>query len=241
MDAIHYNNLRQFTYSNDKICTRPIRGIVVSFFGLGFRDMYRDELEIGRYFAKMGMIYLIPYNNPWAWMNKQAVAYTDAIIRCLMEHEALDCTTPIVSSGRSMGGQSALVYTVYASHTPVACVANCPVCDLPFHYTERDDVPRTLCSAFGGEPGPFGEVLKTASPLHLVEKMPDIDYYIFHCEQDMDVSQKRHSDAFVAKMKPAHRIVYHSVPKRGHCDLTEEMQRLYNAYIIKAIDDHCAK
>ena len=54
---------------------------------------------------------------------------------------------PVVSTGGSMGGQSALVYCAYSKRTPVACVANCPVCDTVFHFTERPDLPRTLYSA----------------------------------------------------------------------------------------------
>ena len=136
-----------------------------------------------------------------------------------------------------MGGQSALVYMAYASRTPVACAANCPVCDLPFHFTERPDLPRTLYSAFGTYEGTWQQALESASPTHLADagRMPDADYYIFHCEADTAVNKQKHSDIFVEKMKQTHTVTYCAVPERGHCDLTPEMWQEYNRVIVASI------
>ncbi len=228
--------LRSFAYCNDRICKRPIKGLVVSFFGLGGADMYAEETGDGIRFAEEGILYVVPYQNPWAWQNRQNVAYTDEIIDVLLEKYALPSDLPIVSVGGSMGGLSALVYMVYAARTPVACVANCPVCDLPYHYTERDDLPRTLYSAFFNYDCSMQEALKSASPLDLVDRMPtESKYYIFHCEEDMAVNKQKHSDRFVEQMKKSHAIEYYAVPGRGHCDLTEDMWKLYNRRIIESI------
>ena len=232
---ITYDNLRSFAYSNDKICTGPIRGIAVSFFGLGGASMFSEDTNEGKLFAEHNILYIIPYANPWAWMNRQTAAYTDEIIDVLIRHYHLPDDIPIVSTGGSMGGQSALVYMVYASRTPAACVANCPVCDLPFHFTERPDLPRTLYSAFGTYERTLNEALESASPYHLTPKMPDAAYYIFHCEADGAVNKQKHSDRFVEKMKADHRITYYAVPDRGHCDLTPEMRQKYNEAIISSI------
>ena len=160
---ITYGNLHDFTYSNDKSCKTTIKGIVISFSGLGDADMYFEDTDEGKFYAEKGILYVIPYNNPWAWMNKQTVNYTDEIIDVLVAKYHLRDDIPIVLTGGSMGGQSALVYANYIKRTPVACVANCPVCDLVFHYTERPDLPRTLYSAFYHENGSVEEVLKKAS------------------------------------------------------------------------------
>ena len=37
-------------------------------------------------------------------------------------------------------------------------------------------------------------------------------------------------------MRPGHRVVYHSVPGRGHCDLPDDMQKLYLQYAADAIE-----
>lgn len=230
---INIDNLRRFAYVNDNACTRPIKGIVISFFGLGGSSMYNTDNEQGVYFGDRGILYVVPYTNPWAWMNRQAIEYTDEIIDLLVKEYDLAEDIPVVSTGGSMGGLAALVYTKYAKRTPVACVANCPVCDLPYHFTERDDLPRTLYSAFWHEEGDMEEVLKAYSPLHLVPQMPNVDYYIFHCEEDKAVNKGMHSDRFVSAMaENGARVIYHTVPKLGHCSLTVEMKNLYLEYAV---------
>ena len=233
---IDIDNLRNFAYCNNQICKKPIKGLAVSFFGLGETSMYSEDTEAGIRFAEEGILYVVPYQNPWAWQNRQNVAYTDEIIDVLFENYNLPKDLPIVSVGGSMGGLSALVYMAYAKRTPVACVANCPVCDLPYHYTERPDLPRTLYSAFFGYDCSLSEALRSASPIHLVDKMPqDSKYYIFHCEEDKAVNKQKHSDIFVEKMKEKHNIHYYSIPERGHCDLTDEMRNIYNSHIINSV------
>ena len=228
---ITYENLRLFAYSNDLAVTGTPRGIVLNFFGLGDQSRFGDDTPDGKAFADDGLIYVIPYTNPWAWMNRQAVDYTDEIVSVLKERYG--SALPVVSTGGSMGGLSALIYTKYSSHSPIACVANCPVCDLPYHYTERTDLPRTLYSAFGTEEGELTDVLKRYSPLHLAESMPHVRYRIFHCECDNDVNLHRHSEKFVHAMESAgHDITFETVPNRGHCDLTDEAREHYNRHII---------
>ncbi len=236
---ITFETIRNFCYVNDTVCTKPIRGIVLNFFGLGGVSMFEEDTPEGKRFGEKGILYVTPYNNPWAWMNSQAVAYTDEIIDVLMARFGLSGDTPIVSSGGSMGGLSALVYTQKAKYTPILCVANCPVCDLPYHYTERPDLPRTLYSAFYHEEGTLENAMKTASPYHLAEKMPHISYVVFHCTEDQAVNKEKHSDRFVEKMiQTSHTVEYRSVDGRGHCDLTSEEWDCYYAKIEDAILKH---
>lgn len=237
-NVINFDNLRSFAYCNSHLCTTPIRGIVLSFFGLNGASMFDEDSPEACRYAEKGILYVVPYQNPWAWMNKQTVAYTDELIDVLFEKYQLPKNLPIISTGQSMGGLSALVYSVYAKRTPAACVANCPVCDLPYHYTERPDLPRTLYSAFGSYSGTLEEALRSASPLHLVDQMPqDMHYYVFHCEEDMAVNKQKHSDRFVEHMRSNHVIDYFAVPNRGHCDLTEEMRAKYNDCILRSIEE----
>ncbi len=234
---IHSSNLRNFAYVNDNICKKTIKGIAISFMGLGGMTMYdKDSLE-GEFYAEKGILYVEPYQNPWSWMNQQAVKYTDEIIDVLIEKHNLGENIPIVSTGLSMGGQSALVYTVKAKHTPVACVANCPVCDVTYHFTERKDLPRTLYSALFYEAGTLEDALKSISPLHLVDKMPKVKYHIFHCDEDMEVNMDAHSKKLVKEFdKRQYDFTFDIVEGRGHCDLTLEMKRKFAEYVINAIE-----
>lgn len=237
---MNYDNLKKFAYVNDSICKQPVKGIVISFFGLGGMAMYDHDFTEGEFYAEQGILYVVPYNNPWAWMNDQAVAYTDEIIDVLIKQYDLAETIPIVSTGGSMGGQSALVYTAKAKRTPVACVANCPVCDVVYHFTERNDLPRTLYSSLFHVSGTMEDGLKSISPLHLIDQMPRVKYHIFHCENDMDVNIEAHSKKFVSELeKRQYDVTFDVVKGRGHCDLTLKMQRKFAEYVSNAILGVC--
>ena len=237
---ITYETLSYFAATNADTVTTPVRGIVLTFHGLGFSQMFSEHDDYAVTLAERGILRVIPYYNPWCWMNRQTVEFVDEIIDVLAEHFGLPDDLPIISTGGSMGGLCSLAYAAYAKRTPAAVVSNCPVCDLPFHYTERPDLPRTLYSAFGTYDGTMDEALRSASPLHLAQdgKMPDILYYIFHCTEDKAVNKEQHSDRFVAAMEACGRnVTYTAVPDRGHCDLSPEARVRYDALPIAVILD----
>ena len=218
---ITYETIRNFAYVNDNVCKKPIRGVVVNFCGLNNKDMFDEDTNEGVYYGEEGVLYVHPYNNPWSWMNAQAVAYTDEIIDVIFEKYALPESTPVISMGNSMGGLASLVYTRYAKRTPIACISNCPVCDLVYHFTERPDLPRTIYSAFWNEEGELNDILKKYSPVHLAPEMPEAKYYIFHCDKDKSVNLGFHSQKFVAAMNECGKgVELEIIPDRGHCKLT---------------------
>ena len=222
---ITYETVRRFAYVNDSVCRMPIRGIVINFCGLNNKDIFDEDTNDGVYYGNEGVLFVSPYNNPWSWMNSQAVDYTDEIIDVLFEKFGLPDNTPIVSMGQSMGGLASLVYSRYSKRTPVACIANCPVCDLVYHFTERPDLPRTIYSAFWHEEGELNDILKRYSPLHLAPEMPKIKYYIFHCDRDRSVNLELHSGKFVSAMREhGHDIEMEIIEGRGHCKLTYAAQ-----------------
>jgi len=225
ISPVTYENLRWFTFSNDRQITGAIRGIVINFSGMGCDARFDGTLPDGDWFAAQNIAYLIPYGDPWAWMNRRQIAFADELIGVLLAQYGLPEDLPIVSTGPSMGGHGALTYMVYARRTPVACVANCPVCDMPFHYTERPDLPPSYYCAYAEEEGTMEEVLPRFSPLHLAEaeKLPKVPYTIFHCTADKAVRKDMHSDRLVDVMrKKGYDVTYRIVPDRGHCDLPPE-------------------
>ena len=233
---INSGNLRNFAYVNDGVCKKPVKGILINFFGLGHAPMYDWDILEGEFYGSQGILYVVPYTNPWAWCNRQTVEYVDEIIDVVIKKFGLE-NAPIVSSGESMGGLSAIVYCAYAKRTPVACVANCPVCDAAYHFTERNDLPRTMYSAIGNYEGTLEDALKSISPVHIIEKLPDIPYHIFHCGGDNAVKIAYHSDIFVEKMRKLGRTVtYDTIPERGHCDIGYELKKLYAKYVADEIN-----
>ena len=213
------------------------RGIVVHFMGLcaqwqakegegpiGLERLGADAADAA------GAIFLVPYLDPWNWMNAVAVETTDRLVGLALGRAGLPPDAPVVSTGGSMGGLCALVWPRYTRRRVVAVAANCPVCDLPFHYTERPDLPRTMRAAFWAEPD-FDAALRAHSPLHLAPELPDVPYAVFHCAEDRAVGKASHSDKFVAAMRAlGRRVDYVEVPGRGHCDLDEASRGRYAAF-----------
>ncbi len=195
----------------------PVRGIILRFAGLGSTEMRSgadpSELE----WSDKGGLVVVPYHDPWAWMNGQTRAFVDELVDAVKRRHKLSEDIPVISTGGSMGGQGALVYTRYSRHGVVACFANCPVCDVPFHYTERPDLPRTFHHAYGSY-GDIDTKLREHSPLHLVGSMPKADYLIVHGMKDTAVAKAKHSDPFVAAMRAAGKNVeYIELPNMNHC------------------------
>ncbi len=233
---INYENLNYYAYSNDKDIQGKIVGVVIEFFGLGCQAMYHGGTDTGRFYAEKNVLYVVPYTNPWGWMNRDEVRLADEILDVLYEKYGLDESIPFVSTGGSMGGLACIVYTKYAKRTPVGCVANCPVCDLPSHYTERVDLPRTLYSAFYSYDCSLDEALKSCSPLHMIPTLPkETGYIIFHCEKDSAVNIGMHSDKFVSELSKTREVVYYTVPERDHCDLGAEMHAKYKECVLSFI------
>ena len=218
------SSLRSFAYLNDRVLSGKPRGLVFDFLGLGGMSMHGEDTPRGEKFGRAGVLYCVPYLDPWNWMNPMAVRETDEIRAAIEERFG---PLPTVSSGGSMGGLCCLVWARYAAVTPDAAAANCPVCDLPYHYTERPDLPRTLYAAYGqqGE-NTLEEALEKSSPLHLALRgeMPDIPYTVYHCTADTAVNKERHSDRFVEALRIRTPVDYVAVPDRGHCDLGDRWE-----------------
>ena len=230
-------NMHYFAYTNERVLNGKPKGIVIDFFGLGGMNMFHEDTNTGKFFGENGVLFIVPYTNPWGWMNKDEVRLSDEIIDTLKAKYGLDDSTPLVATGGSMGGLACIVYTKYAKHTPVGCVANCPVCDLPFHFTERVDLPRTLYSAFYSYDCTLDEALKSASPLHLAGELPlKTEYTIFHCEKDSAVNIDAHSEKFVKELSKTREVKYIRVPDKDHCDLGEENYQRFLSIALSYIE-----
>lgn len=209
--------LQEVSWISEDWVQRPIRGVVLSFHGLNhtaLRDRpTTEELE----WSRAGGLVVFPYYGPWSWMNRQARAFVDQLIDAIYEAYHLPQSVPLISTGGSMGGCSALLYTRYARRKVSACLALFPVCDVPYHFTERADLPRTFHDAFRGYPEPLEQLLTEHSPLAQIKSMPDIPYRVVHGDNDSAVNKGKHSDRFVSGMKELKRkIEYIEVPGMEH-------------------------
>ena len=93
--------LSYYAYINFDAVKEPVRGVVVEFIGLGGNGMYTEDTARGKRFGEMGFYYVLPYLNPWNWMNDQAVRTTDCILDGLVRlHGEI---LPVISTGGQHG------------------------------------------------------------------------------------------------------------------------------------------
>jgi hypothetical protein len=209
--------LNQVAWIGDQYVKGPIRGVVLSFHGLGSTGRKTEPTTAELGWAEAGGLVVFPYYGPWSWMNRQARAFVDELVDAVYAVYGLSDRTPLISTGGSMGGLSSLLYTRYARRPVAACLALYPACDLKFHFTERPDLPATIHHAFLGYTEDREAVLAEHSPLCQVARMPDIPYLIIQGDRDAAVSKARHSDPMVAAMRARKmNVEYVEVPGMGH-------------------------
>lgn len=233
-NKINAETVNYFAYCNGNLITSKPRGIVLDFHGLGGTEMFYAPSEIGQICVDKSILYVQPYDNPWSWMNDLAVRYTDEIVDAIIDKYDLPDNIPIVTMGGSMGGLSCLIYTLYAKRTPVACAASCPVTDLPYHYTERPDLPRTIYQAFMHYSGDIDKAIESASPYHQAANFPkNTTYLIVAGDADTAVNKTMHSDRFVQELKKnCKNVIYTEVAGMGHCALPDDEKEKYFKFIV---------
>ena len=229
-------NIELFGHTNRELFEGAPRGIVVNLHGLG-DDVFFDGFDnFDRRCAERNIIRVFPYYSPWSWMDKSGVALVDELVSVLRKTYG---DLPVVMMGCSMGGCAAIAYTFLGNAKPVACAANSPVCDLVYHYSERPDVPRSLYGAFGGE-GNLKEAVISRSPIHNIDKLPDIPYFVVHGNADTQVNFDAHTAKFVREIGDKRDITFRAVEGMQHCDMPQEIREEYYAFIFAQIDRACS-
>ena len=229
---VTWQTLPMFCRSNVGQIQCPVRGIAVEHHGLGCGQFEANQIEAHGWLAEKGIVFIHPHYSPWAWMNRHAVKLTDDLVSTVKAHYRLPDDVPIVSYGGSMGGQGCLIWPCYSRHRISAVVANCPVTDLVYHYSERPDLPRTMGCAFEYADDLMEEI-RRRSPFHQIGRMPDIPYTILHGTKDDEVSKRFHSDRFVAAMRQAGRTVaYEASEGMGHCKLSPHTQKVFDRALL---------
>ncbi len=216
MDGMKNQWIKETCWNNEQFLGGKVRAVMVKFHGLGggYRDRaYGDEIAL----AEKGVLVIAPYYGPWSWMNRQARSFVDRLLAEVYREFGFDDSIPLISSGDSMGGCSALLYCRYGARKPICCDALYPVCDAVVHFNERPDLPASFRHAFLGYPEPLDELLREHSPLHQIAHMPDIPYLLIHGDADLMVNKELHSDRMVEELRRLGRDVeYVEVPRMGH-------------------------
>ena len=230
---------KDIAWIGDAYVSHPIKGVILTFHGLGAPEVKTQPNQEEKIWAENGYLVIMPYYGPWSWMNRQARDMVNKIVDAVYEEYKLSDDIPLLTHGGSMGGFSAILYCRYAQHPIAACIANCPVTDIKFHFTERPDLPRTFRNAYWGYDNTFEESMTEHNPMDQVEQMPDIPYFIMHLTGDPAVNKKSHSDRFVKKMKEHGKNVrYLEIEGNGHCgpipaDIQKEKEQFILSFLKK--------
>lgn len=209
--------MKQVAWVGDEFVQGEIRGVALAFHGLGHMNEKTGPNSVELEWARAGWLVVFPYYGPWTWMNRAARDFIDELVEFIYSHYMLDSNIPLVSTGASMGGMSALLYARYAKRPVSACLALFPVCDFKYHFSERPDLPRSIYHSLRGYGDDMEALFAEHSPLIQAGNMPDIPYLIIHGDRDMAVNKQAHSDKLVAALKSRGlNVEYMEVPGMGH-------------------------
>ena len=233
-----YETIRSFAYVNDRVVKKPIKGVVVNFIGLGGDEMYGSDKDGDTFFCEHGILYVHPYNNPWNWMNKQAVEYTNEVLDIVHKKYSALAQLPMAITGLSMGGCDGMLYALRGKYKPSVAVLNCPACDLEYQFRKVDLFQRIFYSAFWHEEGTIEEIFRRQSPICLADQLPFIDYVFYHSETDEILDKHAHSDAMVAKLRQlGHKVTYHEFTGCAHANLPEGGEDQLRRHLLDAFTD----
>lgn len=220
--SITPESVELYAYTNHHLLEGTPKAILLIFHGLNLFQLREEPSDLEKLAAGRGVLTIYPYYGPWCWMNRDSLRFVEDVVDAAIARSNLPDDIPVITLGGSMGGFSSLNYALYGKRTPKACFADCPVTDLPYHATERPDVPRTVYLAYAGYDYSLTEALLYHSPMHHIAELPRIPYHVLHGAADIKVNPALHSERFVEAMKAAgHQITYTKVPEMQHCRLNE--------------------
>ena len=236
--------------SNIGVVKGPIKGIVIEHHGCGCSQCTREAGKAITNFTGFatgdGWVYIHPRTGP-NWANDATVKLTDDLVEAVIGHYGLPSDVPIISIGKSMGGMGTLAWPAFSRYRANirAIFANCPVTDLVAMY-RHVNIPKdrvlirrgwapyirgTIEGAYPREDGrEYEEVLKAHSPIHNLDRLLKVPYYINQGTIDKAVVKETHADVFVPALKASGRdVTYYVSEGADHCGFSREMSGKWNA------------
>lgn len=221
MKHITAENLYDYAFLNEDTLVRPLRGICVCFHGYTDATTYGSSPEIARTLGAAGVAWVFPYYSVWAWMSRTSQVYNEQVLDAVYERLGADESTPLILSGGSMGGLTALNYAVYGKRRAVGCALNCPVTDFNRVFEDMPDVRRAILSAHVDADAPIDEVMRHYSPVQLVNRFPRVPYYFLFGECDAYFTDI-HRPALTVRLDEAGvDYTLRIQPGMGHCTMEQ--------------------
>ena len=238
MKHINSENLSEFAFVNTECLVYPLRGVCVCFHGYTDGTVFESAPEIARVLGREGIVWVFPYFSVWGWMGRASTEFCEQVLDALWEKLGLNVDIPLVSTGGSMGGMTALMYCVKGKRKAVACAADCPVTDMWKYYLHDRYARRAILSAYIAEAGKLEDLAKENSPLYNAEKLPRIPYFLLFGENDTHITCG-HMPPMVESMKKLGLDVTVRIEKgMGHCamDSFPEAFDAYCGFILGSVE-----
>lgn len=231
------DNFDKIAHNNRSLIKGEIKGILLTFRGLGYSLNPSVDTCSYETCAENGILLIFPQYNPWCWMNKKTVKYVDAIVDAAIEMNLLDKNIPVGIFGGSMGGYGAFHYAAKAKHNIAAVCANCPCTNVEYQcYNGTVNIMRSYFESALEDTENFAEYIRENSPLNMVDSLPKIPYRISVGLKDELLSPALHAFPMVEKMKAAgHNVLRVDYPEMGHCNYSNEDRIKEHMWVIDKI------
>lgn len=237
MKYINSNNLSDYAFLNEDTLVYPLRGICIDFHGYTDATMFEKSNAAAKILGEQGIAWVFPYYSVWAWMSPGSQEFNEQVLDAVYQKLGADETIPLVVSGGSMGGLTALNYLIYGKRKAIGCAVNCPVTDLNRIFTDIPSMRRAILSAHIEKDMELDEALKLHSPVQFADRLPDIPYFCVFGEKD-EYFLNIHMPPLVEKFRQYDVNFKQLVqPGMNHCDLENhpEAHKAFCDFIVSVI------
>ena len=229
MTYINKDNLSDYAFLNTDALKLPLKGICVCFHGYTDDTMFSESNAIAARLGQKGIAWVFPYYSVWGWLGKNALAFCEQVIDAVYDKLGADESIPLISSGGSMGGLTALMYCVLGKREAVRCAAECPVTDMHKIFEDNYTVRRAILSAHIEKEGKLEDILKEHSPVYRAADMPKIPYFLLFGGNDTLITEKHYPPLYEAMQEQGHNVKVHIEEGMGHCE-TLNFETALNKY-----------
>jgi len=239
MKYINADNLLDYAFVNEDALVYPLRGICICFHGYTDATMYESSNDFARALGERGIAWVFPYYSVWGWMSNNSQAFNEQVIDAAYERLGADESLPLIVSGGSMGGLTALNYLIYGKRRAKGCALNCPVTDLNKIFSDRRDFRRAILSAHIEKDEPLDDVMERYSPICFARDLPHIPYFLAFGGSDVYFCNTQMPPIIEQLKRCQLQYTLLTVPEMKHCDLDShpKAQAAYREFIISLIED----
>lgn len=245
-DVKYINKLNYNLYcnSNESLLKCRPEAVVLEFPGLGGNSCLGGVMDMGEYtgeyaseLAENGMLLLYMFPGPWSWMNEGSVRITDLVLDAVYDKFGLDCNVPVIPTGGSMGGQGAIIFAAESRYRERirGIAAACPCYDVPEAVFKLDIFPRTFISAVAGYGCSLDNALKKISPVHRINELLKVPYYIV-CDEADELFDADGMQKFASALSgKGAGVTVDVLPGLGHGGFTPDARKRFTEFIINLI------